>query len=373
MNVIIMGIDGFLGWPLAMHLANKGYNVSGADNFTRRRCVEEMGSHSATPILGMGKRINTFYDKYHESIGFHYGDLTEPLFTNWLIEETEPDVIVHFGEIPSAPYSMIDVEHCNYVQMNNIVSTNNILHAMKEHAPDCHLLKLATLGEYGTPNKVIPEAPVSEFPRAPGSFYHASKVADSVNVEFACKVWGLRSTDIHQGVIHGFHVPGIIFDELLTRFDFCSTFGTAINRFCAQSVIDHPITAYGGGGQTRGYLALRDALQCFTLAIESPPSDGEYRVFNQFHECYSINELAKRVQRVAQEYGSKSEIINVENPRVEAEEHFYKPKNEKLRRLGFKPIQSLEEELHITIPKLMQFKDRIEAKREHIMPKTMWR
>lgn len=161
MNITIMGIDGFLGWPLAMHLANKGYNVSGADNFTRRRCVEEIGSQSVTPILGMGKRINTFYDKYHESIGFHYGDLTEPLFTDWVIEKSEPDVIVHFGEIPSAPYSMIDVEHCNYVQTNNIVGTNNILHAMKDHAPDCHLLKLGTMGEYGVPNKVIPEAAVS--------------------------------------------------------------------------------------------------------------------------------------------------------------------------------------------------------------------
>jgi nucleoside-diphosphate-sugar epimerase len=373
MNVTICGIDGYLGWALAMYLANRGYDVSGIDNFTRRRCVEEVGSWSATPILGMKKRINLFFDKYHKHIEFYYGDLTEPEFTDWAIEKSEPDAIVHFGEIPSAPYSMIDMDHCNYVQMNNIVGTNNIIYAMKNRAPECHLIKLGTMGEYGVPDKIIPEAAVSEFPRSPGSCYHASKVADSVNVEFDCKIWGLRSTDIMQGVVHGIHVPNIVFNGLLTRFDFDECFGTAINRFCAQSVIGHPITPYGKGGQTRGYLALRDSLQCLQLAIDNPPATGEYRVFNQFDECYSVNELAERVQKVAQEYGSKSEIVNVENPRVEAEEHFYNPKSEKLRTLGFKPIQSLEEELHTTIPKLIEFKDRIEGKREHIMPKPLWR
>lgn len=279
--------------------------------------------------------------------------------------------------------SMIDLERCNYTMMNNITSTNNLLWAMKKFVPNCHLLKLGTLGELGTPNLDIPEGFFDveyrgrkdrlPFPRQPGSFYHLSKVHDTHNIMFACKIWGLRSTDIMQGVVHGVKTPQMINKALLTRFDFDEVWGTALNRFCAQAVIGHELTPYGKGGQTRGYIALRDSMQCLTLALESPPERGEYRVFNQFDECYSVNELAEHVVKVGEEYGLNPKIWNIPNPRVEAEEHYYNPDREKLPALGFKPTNTLDDELRITIPTLMEFKDRIEAKKDKIMPTVTWR
>jgi len=383
MKVMIMGMDGYLGWPLSMYLADRGHEVCGVDNMLRRRMVREIDSHSVTPIKTMEERIKAFKKASGKDLTFYKGDLTESSFVNLVVKKEQPDCIVQLGQIPSAPYSMIDVDHCNFVQTNNIIGHNNILFAIKEHVPDCHLLKLGTMGEYGTPNIDIPEGFFEieyrgrkdklPFPRQPGSWYHLTKVHDTWNLMFANKIWGIRATDVMQGVVHGLNTPQMVNDDLLTRFDVDEAFGTAINRFCAQAVIGHEITPYGKGGQTRGYLALRDSMQCFTIAIENPPKEGEYRVFNQFDETYSVNELAERVSKVAQEYGLEGKIWNIPNPRVEAEEHYYNPDRELLPSLGFKPTQSLEEELHITIPKLMEYKDRIEAIRHTIDPKIKWR
>jgi nucleoside-diphosphate-sugar epimerase len=277
---------------------------------------------------------------------------------------------------------MIDVEHCNFTQYNNIIGHNNILFAIKDNVPDCHLLKLGTMGEYGTPNLDIPEGYFEieyrgrkdklPFPRQPGSWYHLTKVHDTWNLMFANKIWGIRATDVMQGVVHGLNTLQMVNDDLLTRFDCDEVFGTAINRFCAQAVIGHELTPYGKGGQTRGYLALRDSMQCFTIAIENPPKEGEYRVFNQFDELYSVNDLAEHVSKVAQEYDLEGKIWNIPNPRLEAEEHYYEPDMEHLPNLGFKPTFSLEKELNITIPKLMEYKDRIEVMRHTIDPKIKW-
>ncbi|MCX6648467.1 MAG: UDP-sulfoquinovose synthase [Candidatus Bathyarchaeota archaeon] len=383
MKVVIMGMDGYLGWPLAMHLSARGHNVSGVDNYSRRRNVEELHSHSATPIKSMRERLDAYQKATGRKLVFHEGDLTKVDFTEKVIEEEKPDCIVHLGEIPSAPYSMIDVEHCNYTQTNNIIGTNNILFAIKKHAPKCHLLKLGTMGEYGTPNIDIPEGffeveyrgrkDTLPFPRQPGSWYHLSKVHDSHNIMFACKIWGIRSTDIMQGVVHGVVTEEMVNDDLLTRFDFDEAWGTALNRFCAQAVIGHELTPYGKGGQTRGYIALRDSIQCITLTVENPPKEGEYRVFNQFDETYSVNELAEHVVKVSGEYGLAAKIWNVENPRVEREEHYYHPDREKLPALGFKPTNDLDTELRLTIPKLMKYRGRIEEKKSTIMPKIKWR
>jgi UDP-sulfoquinovose synthase len=383
LNIVIMGIDGYLGWPLAMHLSARGHNISGVDNFSRRRNVEELNSHSATPIKTMKKRLIAYENATGIKLHFHEGDLTKTDFTDKVIEEEKPDCIVHLGEIPSAPYSMIDVEHCNYTQTNNIVGTNNILFSMKKHIPDCHLLKLGTMGEYGTPNIDIPEGffeveyrgrkDTLPFPRQPGSWYHLSKVHDTHNIMFACKIWGLRSTDIMQGVVHGVVMDEMVNDDLLTRFDFDEAWGTALNRFCAQAVIGHELTPYGRGGQTRGYMALRDSIQCMTLTVENPPKPGEYRVFNQFDETYSVNELAKHVVKVSGELGITAKIWSVENPRMEREEHYYHPDRERLPALGFKPTNDLDAELRLTIPKLMKYRSRIEEKKSAIMPKIKWR
>ncbi len=382
LKVMIMGMDGYLGWPLAMHLKGRGHDVCGVDNFSRRRNVEEVGSWSATPISPMEKRLEAYEKETENGIRFCEGDLIHNDFTELVIKQERPDTIVHLGEIPSAPYSMIDVHHCNYVQMNNIVGTNNILFVMHRHAPHCHLLKLGTMGEYGTPKVDIPEGFFEveyrrrrdrlPFPKQPGSWYHLTKVHDTHNIMFACRIWGLRSTDIMQGVVHGVVTDEMVSDDLLTRFDFDEAFGTALNRFCSQAVIGQELTPYGKGGQTRGYIALRDSIQCLTIATENPPDEGEYRVFNQFDECYCVNELAEHVVKVAGEFGIDAKIWNIENPRLEAEEHYYNPDRERLPELGFRPTNSLDDELRMTIPKLMEYRDRIEVKRDAIMPKIKW-
>ena len=733
MEVIVTGCDGYLGFPLSLHLLSQGHEVVGIDNLSRRRRVREVGSHSATPIYSPFERFMALHEEFPE-FKWRIMDLRDYGEVDYVFDKYKPDAVVHLGEIPSAPYSMIDVEHCNETQMNNIVGTNNILFAMKKHAPNCHLLKLGcydrdtdvltrngwkkfeelsyydevccldpeteeivyhppthivkypykgkmmsiktqnmdflitpnhrvvyrytgqqyennagplhieqasevfgknfsipktgtwkgeevdhfqvpeisvrhyygknhlataqvfkmdswlrffgwfitegciryrsdeptavyisqttgsknaseiresirdlnlnaqetirkdkrrpetiittfeisnnhianylekfgkargkyipkelknlsrrqlsilfdslikgdghiskktgsiyyfsksdrllgdvqeiaiklgyeatictyekegrkekyvcfskhpnavtkrqsqtwvpyegfvhcctvptgiimvrrngksafsgnTMGEYGVPDLPIPEGFFEieyrgrrdrlPFPRQPGSWYHLSKVHDTHNIMFACKIWGLRSTDVMQGVVHGVVTDEMIDDDrLLTRFDFDEAWGTALNRFCAQAVIGHELTPYGKGGQTRGYLALRDSMQCLTLAAENPPDEGEYRVFNQFEECYSVNELAEHVVDVSSEFGIEAKIWNIENPRIEAEEHFYEPDMKHLPELGFKPTYTLDDELRISIPKLMKYKDRIEAKKDHIMPTIKWR
>jgi len=382
MKVMIMGMDGYLGWTLSMYLSGRGHDVCGVDNMSRRRNVQEIESWSATPIKSMKERLEAYKKATGRELRFYEGDLQEPSFTDLVIAKEKPDCIVHLGEIPSAPYSMIDLDHCNYTQMNNIIGTNNIMFAMKKHVPECHLLKLGTMGEYGTPNVDIPEGffeieyrgrkDTLPFPRQPGSWYHLTKVHGTYNIMFACKIWQLRSTDIMQGVVHGVVTDDMVNDDLLTRFDFDEVWGTALNRFCAQAIIGHELTPYGKGGQTRGYLALRDSMQCLTISIENPPDAGEYRVINQFDECYSVNKLAEYVVKVSKEFGLDAKIWNIENPRLEAEEHYYEPDMKHLPNLGFKPTYTLEDELRITIPKLMEYKDRIEAKRQSIMPKIKW-
>jgi len=382
LKVMIMGMDGYLGWTLAMYMTGRGHEVCGVDNFSRRRNVKEIESWSATPIKTMEERLEAYKKATGKGLEFYEGDLVHYDFTDLVVRKEKPDTIVHLGELPCAPYSMIDVEHCNYTMMNNIIGTNNILFAMHKHAPECHLLKLGTMGEYGTPNIDIPEGYFEieyrgrkdrlPFPKQAGSWYHQTKVHDTHNIMFACKIWGLRSTDIMQGVVHGIVTDDMVNDDLLTRFDFDEVWGTALNRFCSQAVIGHELTPYGKGGQTRGYIALRDSMQCLTIATENPPDEGEYRTFNQFDECYSVNELAEHVVDVAGEFGIEAKIWNIENPRLEAEEHYYNPDRENLPRLGFKPTNTLDDELRITIPKLIQYKERIEAKRDRILPTIYW-
>jgi UDP-sulfoquinovose synthase len=278
---------------------------------------------------------------------------------------------------------MVDVHHATFVQVNNVVSTFNLMFAIRDLQPEAHLLKLGTMGEYGTPNVDIPEGFFEieyrgrrdrmPFPRQPGSFYHLSKVHGSNNIMFACKVWKLRATDVMQGVVFGTRIDEMGSDErLLTRLDFDESFGTAINRFCCQAVIGHPLTPFGRGHQKRGFLPLRDSMQCLTLALENPPQAGEYRVFNQFEEVYGLTELAEKVLRVAGQLGLKVEIHNLENPRKEMEEHYYKPDHQNLRDLGYKPTHDVEAEMKIMLADLMKYRDRIEGKREVLIPKIRW-
>jgi UDP-sulfoquinovose synthase len=383
MKVFIAGIDGYLGWSLSQYLTKRDHIAGGVDLFLRREWVAEMNSQSATPIKNMNERLEAFRDNFNKDLWFKKGDLRNYKFVLDSFREFKPDAIVHFGEMPSAPYSMVDIDHCCFTQINNLVGTLNIIYAMKEACPQAHLIKLGTMGEYGTPNIDIPEgfftieyrgrSDTLPFPRQAGSWYHWTKVHDSNNVMFACKIWGLRSTDIMQGVVFGTRIDEMGNDErLLTRFDFDQCFGTAVNRYCAEAVIGHPLTPFGRGHQRRGFLPLRDSMQCLTIAIENPPEEGEYRVFNQFEEVYNVTELALKVQKVGNEFNLNVEVKNLENPRKEMEEHYYNPDHKHLLDLGYRPTHDVEQEMRIMIKGLMKYKDRILEKKEALIPDIRW-
>ena len=383
MRVFIPGVDGYLGWTLAQYLVARGHDVAGCDLFLRRKWVEEMGSQSATPVASMKTRLAAFREKNRKELIFKEGDLRNYDFVLQFFRSFQPEAIVHLGEMPAAPYSMIDVHHCSFTQINNIVGTLNMLYAMKETCPEAHMVKLGTMGEYGTPNIDIPEGfftieyrgrtDTLPFPRQAGSWYHQTKVHDSHNIMFACKIWGLRSTDIMQGVVFGTRIDEMGDDErLLTRFDFDQCFGTAVNRYCAQAVIGMPLTPYGKGHQRRGFLPLRDSMQCLTIALENPPDKGEYRVLNQFEEVYDLTELALKVQKVAIGLGFKVEVRNVENPRFELEEHYYNPDHQNLLDLGYQPTHDIEGEMQIMLNDLIKYKRRIEARAHALIPDIRW-
>ncbi len=383
MKVFIAGIDGYLGWSLAQHLALRGHEIAGCDRFYRRDWVAEMGSQSALPIRSIAERLSAFRDNFDREIHFREGDLCDYDFVESFFKDFRPDAIVHLGEMPSAPYSMIDVKHSVFTMTNNVVGTMHILHAMRDVVPSAHLVKLGTMGEYGTPNVDIPEGFFEidfrgrkdrmPFPRQAGSWYHWSKVHGSNNVMFASKIWKLRATDIMQGVVFGSRIDAMGDDDrLFTRLDFDQAFGTAINRFCCQAVIGHPLTLFGKGRQKRGFLPLRDSMQCLTLALEFPARDGEYRVFNQFDEVYDISELALKVKKVAGEMDLDVAIRNMENPRKELEDHYYNPDSIQLRNLGYRPAHDVETEIRIMLADLTRFRDRIEEKREALIPDVRW-
>jgi UDP-sulfoquinovose synthase len=382
-RILIAGVDGYLGWPLSLHLATRGHEVAGIDNYYRRAWVGEMGSQSAIPIASMADRLLAYRAQLGQNLRFYKGNLTDHEFVQNAYKSFRPEAIVYLGEMPSAPYSMVDVQHAVFTQTNNVIGTLVTLYAMHEVVPDCHLVKLGTMGEYGTPNLDIPEGFFDieyrgrkdrlMFPRRAGSWYHQSKVHDTHNVEMACRIWGLRSTDVMQGVVYGTRVDAMGEDaRLRTRFDFDQCFGTAINRFCAQAVIGQPLTPFGKGRQKRGFIALRDSIQCLTLALENPAEAGEYRVFNQLENVYDVSELASIVKRAARPLGLECEIRPMENPRREAEEHYYNPDHEKLVSLGYRPQHDMDTELGIVLGDLIPHRERIEARKEALFPDIRW-
>ncbi|HEV3474899.1 MAG TPA: NAD-dependent epimerase/dehydratase family protein [Actinomycetota bacterium] len=383
MRILILGGDGYLGWPTAMHFSERGHDVHVLDNYLRRRAHRENGTGSLLPIGDdLQVRATAWREITGRTIGVTEGDLCDPSLVERLFRSYQPEVIVHYGEMPSAPYSMVSRAHAVFTQYNNVVGTLNVLFAMRDLAPEAHMVKLGTMGEYGTPNIDIEEgfieihhkgrSDVLPYPKQPGSFYHASKVHDSVNIQLACKIWDLRSTDLNQGVVYGVHTTETTRDErLLTRFDYDEIFGTTLNRFCLQAVIGHPLTVYGRGGQIRGYLNIVDTLQCVELAALNPPGAGEYRVFNQFTETFSVLELAELVVRAGKDVGLKVAIERVENPRIEAEDHHYQAVNAQLLELGMKPHHLSETLVESMFDTIGRYKDRVIM--ERIMPRTRWR
>jgi UDP-sulfoquinovose synthase len=382
MKVLVIGGDGYCGWATALHLANKGYEVGVLDNLIRRHWDNELGVATLTPIASIQERIYKWQAVSGQQIDLFIGDITNYDFLQGAFRRFEPEAIVHFGEQRSAPFSMIDREHAVLTQVNNVVGTLNLLYAIKEHNPDCHLVKLGTMGEYGTPNIDIEEGYITiehngrkdtlPYPKQPGSFYHLSKVHDSHNIQFACKTWGLRATDLNQGVVYGVLTEETGSDELLiNRLDYDGVFGTALNRFCIQAAIGHPLTVYGTGGQTRSFLDIRDTVRCIELAIATPAEAGKMRVFNQFTELFSIRDLALMVQKAGATLGIKVEVQNIDNPRVELEEHYFNAKNTNLLDLGLQPHFLSDALLDSLLNFAVKYRDRIDHKQ--ILPKVQWR
>jgi UDP-sulfoquinovose synthase len=381
MKIVVAGGDGFCGWPTALYLSAKGHEVTIIDNLSRRKWDEELRVDSLTPIAPIEKRIARWDELTGRSIGLYVGDLNHYDFLRTVLLQTRPDAFVHFAEQRSAPYSMIDREHAVFTQVNNVVGTLNVIYAIKEIVPDCHIIKLGTMGEYGTPNIDIEEGYIKithngredllPYPKQPGSMYHLSKVHDSHNLMFACKVWGLRATDLNQGVVYGLHTDETLLDPLLAnRLDYDGVFGTALNRFLIQASIGHNLTVYGKGGQTRGFLNIRDTVRCIELAAENPADTGEFRVFNQFTEEFSVLELAEMVRRVAHDEGIHVQVAHLMNPRVEKEDHYYFAKNTRLKDLGLEPHLLSDEVLRGILRTALEHKDRILV--DHILPKVTW-
>jgi UDP-sulfoquinovose synthase len=381
MRILILGGDGYLGWPTAMYLSNRGHEVAVLDNFAKRRWELELNVEPLLPIHTLQDRVEFWHDLTGKRLALFVADLRNYGVVENLLDAYRPDAIVHYGEQPSAPYSMIDHNRAAFTQTNNVLGTLNVLWAMKRLGLDCQLVKLGTMGEYGTPNIDIEEgfieihhkgrSDVLPFPCQPGSFYHLSKVHDSHNIRFACRAWKLSATDLHQGVVYGLETEETKIDpRLATSFHYDDVFGTALNRFCVQAVAGIPLTVYGKGGQHRGFLNIRDTLRCVELAIVNPAKPGEYRVFNQFTETFTVLELAELVVTQARKLGLNTVIDHLDNPRVELEEHHYNPTHTKLLNLGLKPHLLSEELVGSMISTIQRHQQRI--KRDIILPKVKW-
>ncbi len=382
MRVLVLGGDGYCGWATALHLSKRGYEVGILDSLVRRHWDRQLLIDTLTPISPIETRLRCWRDLTGKNIELYVGDLTDYAFVESSMKQFEPDAIVHFGEQRSAPFSMMNRERAVMTQVNNVVGNLNVLFAMHEHFPNAHLVKLGTMGEYGTPNIDIEEGYITiehngrkdrlPYPKQPGSFYHLSKVHDSHNIQFSCKIWNLRATDLNQGVVYGVATDETSLDEtLINRLDYDGIFGTALNRFCVQAVIGHPLTVYGSGGQTRAFLDIRDTVRCVELAIANPAARGEFRVFNQFTEAFSVGDLARMVADAGKQMGLAVEIMRLENPRVEAEEHYYNARNTNLLDLGLEPHMLSESLLDSLMNFVIRYRDRIDI--ETIAPSVTWR
>ena len=381
MRVIILGGDGYLGWPTAMHFAARGHDVVVVDNYLRRLIAQQTSSEALMPNPNLQKRAELFEAITGKHIDVEIADCTDYRFMQRLFEEFRPEAVVHYAEQPSAPYSMIGYDEAHKTLNNNLNATFNVIWAVLEHAPDCHIIKLGTMGEYGAPNVDIPEGWIEIehrgrkdkflFPRQAGSLYHTTKVLDTDLLWFYVRTFGLRVTDLMQGPVYGLSTPESDLDErLLPNFHYDDIFGTLVNRFLVQAVAGVPLTVYGKGGQVRGYLNLNDTLQCVDLAMNNPVERGELRVLNQFTETFSVNDLAEQMVRVGREMGLDVQAKSIPNPRKEPEEHYYNPDHSGLLELGLKPHYMTDEVLAQMLEQVRKYKDLIDV--DMIMPRVVW-
>jgi UDP-sulfoquinovose synthase len=374
MRVLILGGDGYLGWPTAMHLTANGHEVAVVDNYLRRRLSREEDVETLFEAPNLHERARLWNRKSGYNIEVHVGDLTCWDVAAEVFQKFTPDAIIHYAEQPSAPYSMLRRRAAALTLQNNLVVTANVVFAVREFVPDAHIIKLGTMGEYGTPNIAIEEGWIDIehkgrqgrflYPRQAGSLYHTTKIMDTDLLWFYVRTWNLRVTDLMQGPVYGMATYETGADEeLFPFFNYDEIFGTVLNRFMVQAVAGHPLTVYGKGGQTRGYLDIRDTMQCVRLSLENPPQAGELRILNQFVELFSVNKLAEMVQRVGASLGLKVQIGPVRNPRKEAEEHYYNPVHQGLLELGLHPHYLTDEVLAEMLKTVGRFKGNIQEHR----------
>jgi len=382
MRVMILGGDGYLGWPTAMAFRQAGHEVQAIDNYLRRKIAQETQSDALVPNPLLPERAAVFERVTGGKIEVAIGDCCDFTFLSGELQKFSPDVIVHYAEQPSAPYSMMGYDEASATLSNNLTATFNVIWAVLKHAPACHIIKLGTMGEYGTPNIDIEEGWIEIhhkgrsdkflFPRQAGSLYHTTKVLDTDLLWFYVRTHGLRVTDLMQGPVYGLSTDEADLDQQLSpNFHYDDIFGTVVNRFLVQAAVDVPLTVYGRGGQTRGYLNLRDTLQCVALAAANPPAAGELRILNQFTETFTVNQLAERVQRVGRKMGLRVDVQNVDNPRKEKEEHYYRPVHHGLLELGLKPRLMSDDVVAAMLGQVLRHRNRIVV--ERILPRVRWR
>jgi len=370
LKVLILGADGYLGWPSCLYFSRKDHDVIGVDNYFRRNASIELDCESLINIPNLIRRTHIWEDIARKKIRVHIGDVTNYDFLLSIFREYKPDTVVHYAEQPSAPYSMICRDKAAFTVQNNLISTLNILYAVKEVNPECHIIKLGTMGEYGTPNIDIEEGWLEIehkgrkdkflFPRQAGSLYHTTKVQDTDMIWFYVRTWGLKVTDLMQGPVYGLSVDeSELDDRLMTSFHYDEVFGTVLNRFIVQAVAGYPLTVFGKGNQTRGFLNLKDTMQCVYLSAMNPPEKGQLRVFNQLTELFSVNQLASRVKAVGDRLGYNVQIDRIENPRIEKEDHYYNVKYTGLLELGLQPHYLTDEILEGFFSVTDRYKSRI--------------
>lgn len=361
MRILVLGGDGYLGWPTCLRLSKLDHEVLAVDSYIRRDLFKKTNSKLLYEVPLLSERVNIWKSISGKHINFFEGDLSDWNFVEKIIKDFKPEAVVHFAEQPSAPLSMLDVEHANFTLINNISVTMNVIHAVQLHAPGAHIIKLGTMGEYGTPNIDIEEGWITVehkgrsdkflYPRQASSLYHTTKIMDTDLLWFYVRTWGLKVTDLMQGPVYGIFTDEANSPDLLTTFAYDEIFGTVLNRFITQAVLGVPLTVYGAGGQTRGYLNIKDTLKCIEIALKNPPGNGEMNIFNQFTETFSVNELADKVKKAGDKIGLEVKINHLENPRKEKETHYYNPAHTALKSLGLKPHYLTEN----TITECMEF------------------